>query len=121
MDGEKVGRKTKVTSKEDDCIGWGGCATKGKFDSRQMRNRPYRVHTPANAIEKAVRMALERGKLHNLMFDVPDSLSHSVLRLVFKALLALPPGKQILAREQVKSRFVRHFLKLAKSKPGADM
>ncbi len=121
IDGEKVERKTKVTINDELCIGCGVCATKCKFDSMEMRNRPYRVHTPANAIEKAVRMALERGKLHNLMFDIPDSLSHSVLRLVFKALLALPPGKQILAREQVKSRFVRHFLKLAKSKPGADM
>ena len=121
IDGEKVERKTTVTITEELCIGCGVCATKCSSGAMEMLSRPHRVHTPASTIEKVVRMAIERGKLPYLLFERPDSVSHTALRAFFKVLLALPPGKQLLASEQIKSRFVRQFLKLAKYKPGADM
>lgn len=110
-----------VTVDREYCIGCGVCATKCSTGAMTMVPRAARVHTPATAVEKMVRMSLERGKLQNLIFDDASSVTHGALRLLLKAVMHLPPGKQLLAREQLRSRFVNRFLKLASHKPGADI
>ena len=85
-----------------------------------MQPRSVRVHTPESTIEKVMLMALERGKLQNLLFDNPNAAGHGVMRTFFKVLLTLPPGKQLLASQQLKSRFVRFLVNKASSRPGAD-
>lgn len=105
---------------EDYCLGCGVCATKCPRDCITMQPRATRVHTPESTIEKVMLMALERGKLQNLIFDDPTASSHAVMRTFFKVLLTLPPAKQLLARQQLKSRFVKFLVKQAASRPGAD-
>ena len=102
------------------CLGCGVCATRCPRDSITMQPRKVRVHTPESTIEKVMLMALERGKLQNLLFDNPNAAAHGVMRTFFKVLLTLPPGKQILASKQLKSRFVRFLVNKASSRPGAD-
>ncbi len=87
----------------DRCIGCGVCASTCKSGALEMR-RHSRPQVPQNLIEKAVRMALERGRLANLIFDEDrQPLMHRVLEAVTK----LPPAQKLLASEQLKSRFVR--------------
>jgi ferredoxin len=102
------------------CLGCGVCATKCPKDCITMQPRKNRVHTPESTIEKVMLMALERGKLQNLLFDDPSAASHNVMRTFFKVLLTLPPGKQLLATSQLKSRFVKFLVNKAASRPGAD-
>ncbi len=102
------------------CLGCGVCATKCPRDCITMQPRSVRVHTPESTIEKVMLMALERGKLQNLLFDNPNAAGHGVMRTFFKVLLTLPPGKQLLASQQLKSRFVRFLVNKASSRPGAD-
>jgi len=55
-------------------------------------------------------MAIERGKLQNLFFDTQVLWSHRALAAVFGVILKLPPVKQILANQQVKSRYLEKLI-----------
>ena len=56
-------------------------------------------------------MAIERGKLQNLIFDNQVLFSHRALAAVLGVILKLPPIKQALASRQVKSRYLETLLK----------
>ena len=51
-------------------------------------------------------MALERGKLQDLIFDNRVLFSHRALAAVLGVILRLPPAKRLLATEQVRSRYL---------------
>ncbi len=91
------------------CLGCGVCHRHCQSGAIRLAPIGERVLTPKNAIEKMVLQALERGKLQHLIFD-GQALSHRALNLFFGALLSLPPAKKVLARRQLRSRFVRLLL-----------
>jgi ferredoxin len=92
------------------CIGCGVCALACHKDALEMERaaRPSRV--PANAVEKAVRMSLERNQLADLLFDEGAGLGSRFLHHAVQAITRLPPAQRLLAKEQVRSRFVRAAL-----------
>ena len=55
--------------------------------------------------------AIERGRLAHLLFDEGASRGSRFLNHVVQALNRLPASQRLLAREQVKSRFVRQALR----------
>jgi Pyruvate/2-oxoacid:ferredoxin oxidoreductase delta subunit len=112
------GEERELVFTQKHCLGCGVCATTCSCKAISMQLRGQRVIPPSDTVEKLVRMALERGKLQHLLFDDPARLSHKVLRAVLKALLKLPPGKQLLASQQVESIFLRNILKVARRTPG---
>jgi len=115
------GKERRLVFDEEICIGCGVCVRSCRIDALSMRDRPSRTIPPEHTMERVVRMALERGKLQALIFDEPDKLTHRVLRGVLGAVLNMPPAKQVLANEQLRSRFVHGFLKMAKHKSGSDV
>ena len=60
-------------------------------------------------------MAIERGKLQNLIFDNRVLWSHRALAAVLGVILKLPPIKQVLASEQIKSRYLEILIKHMKN------
>jgi len=68
------------------------------------------VITPLNGVHRAVVMAIERGKLQNLIFDNRVLWSHRALAAVLGVILKLPPIKQALATKQVKSRYLEALM-----------
>ena len=66
--------------------------------------------TPLNGVHRAVVMAIERGKLQNLIFDNRVLWSHRALAAVLGVILKLPPIKQALATRQVKSRYLETLM-----------
>jgi hypothetical protein len=60
-------------------------------------------------------MAIERGKLQNLLFDNQALLSHRVMAAVLGVILKLPPAKQLLASRQFKSRYLLALIKRFKN------
>jgi len=60
---------------------------------------------------RAVLMAVERGKLQNLIFDNQVLFSHRALAAVLGVILKLPPVKQIMASEQMRSVYLERLIR----------
>jgi formate hydrogenlyase subunit 6/NADH:ubiquinone oxidoreductase subunit I len=104
--------KRKIAKLDADiCLGCGVCVRSCSTDALSLKQREQRVITPLNGAHKAVVMALERGKLQNLIFDNQVLLSHRALAAVLGVILKLPPLKQALATQQVKSRYLESLVK----------
>jgi len=107
---EGSGQERRLVFESQVCIGCAVCVRSCRFDALTMKDRPARLIPPEHTMERVIRMALERGKLQALVFDEPDKVTHRVLRGVLAAILKMPPAKQALANEQLRSRFIRGIL-----------
>ena len=94
----------------ESCLGCGLCARNCPDGNIRLRARPERVIPPLNGTHRAVVMAIERGKLQDLIFDNRVMYSHRAMAAVLGVILRLPPVKQILACRQVKSRFLEALI-----------
>ena len=91
----------------ESCLGCGICKPACPEDAIRMEPKRQRVLVPENAWQRAVLMAIERGKFQNLLFDDFERLDHAALRAITRIVIALPPVKKALLSEQVRSRFFR--------------
>lgn len=103
--------KQKVAHLEENlCLGCGVCKGVCSQEGINLNERPERVITPLNGTHRAVVMAIERGKLQNLIFDNRVLWSHRALAAVLGVILKLPPLKQTLANKQIKSRYLESLI-----------
>lgn len=100
----------KAWLNEDACLGCGVCIGTCTTGALSLQERPARVITPVDSTHKAVLMAIERGVLQNLIFDNRAMASHRAMAAILGVILKLPPLKQALASEQVKSRYLAWLL-----------
>jgi len=108
-DPKKPHRK-QATLIEDRCLGCGLCVRACPEKVIKLKSRPERVLTPLNGVHRAVVMAIERGKLQNLIFDNQALFSHRALAALFGVILRLPPIKQAMASKQMKSRYLERLI-----------
>jgi ferredoxin len=101
-------KKAKVD--EAICLGCGVCVRACSHNGLTLRSRPQRVITPLNSTHRSVMMAIERGHLQNLIFDNRVLWNHRALAAVLGVILRLPPIKQALASQQVKSRYLEYLI-----------
>lgn len=101
----------KARLNEDICLGCGVCVRVCNKDSLLLKSREERVITPLNGVHRAVVMAIERGKLQNLIFDNQVLWSHRAMASVLGVILKLPPVKQMMASRQLKSRYLESLIK----------
>jgi ferredoxin len=99
-------KRRKARVNEELCLGCGLCVRVCKTKSLRLKTRPQRVITPLNSVHKTVLMAIERGKLQNLIFDNNALASHRAMAAVLGVILRLPPFKQAMASRQMKSRYL---------------
>ena len=92
------------------CIGCGVCTGACRKQAMALTPREKRPLVPKDYVEKALRMAIERGRLAHLVWDEGAGRGPRFLNRILAALLALPPASQALANEQLRSRFVRFAL-----------
>jgi ferredoxin len=104
-DPDKPFRK-KAKLNEDICLGCGICLKGCDKKAIRLHSRNKRVITPVNSVHRVVMMAIERGKLQNLIFDNRVMFSHRAMAAVLGAILKLPPLKQVVASQQFKSRYL---------------
>jgi formate hydrogenlyase subunit 6/NADH:ubiquinone oxidoreductase subunit I len=107
-------KKAKVS--EDICLGCGVCARICDKQAIRLEERGQRVITPVNAAHRAVVMAIERGKLQDLIFDNRALASHRAMAAILGVILKLPPLKQVMASQQMKSRYLDNLLSSRTSK-----
>ena len=105
LDGKRVGKMRAVVD-EEICLGCGVCHAACRRQALRMAAREQRVLTPANTLDRVVRMALDRDRLQHLLYDEGDGLPALVANRVLGALLELPPTRRAMANEQLRSRFV---------------
>lgn len=100
------------------CLGCGVCYSQCKFGAATMRSRERRVYTPETLFDRMVAMAIERGKLADLLFDDPTRLSHRALGRVLRLLERSPPWKAAMAVRPLRSAFLNAMVTRAKRSAG---
>jgi len=103
-------KRKRASVDEGMCLGCAVCVRACRSNGLSLRSRPERVITPLNSVHKAVLMAIERGKLQNLIFDNQALASHRAMAAVLGVILGLPPLKQALASRQMKSRYLETLI-----------
>jgi ferredoxin len=98
------GKKAKTN--QDICLGCGVCLKGCEKKAIKLLSRKERIITPVNSVHRVVMMAIERGKLQNLIFDNRVMFSHRAMAAVLGVIIRLPPLKQALACRQFKSRYL---------------
>ena len=91
---------------ESVCLGCGVCHGACKFGAIAMRPRAQRVFTPETVFDRVAMMAIERGKLADLIFERPDGLGHRALARLVKVIEWSPLFKAAMAIRPLRSAFL---------------
>ncbi|MCX5853640.1 MAG: 4Fe-4S binding protein [Deltaproteobacteria bacterium] len=110
-----MSKREKVKLNEETCLGCGLCVRNCPADAIRLESRPKRVITPLNSTHRVVVMAIERGKLQNLIFDNRALMSHRAMAAILGVILKLPPVKQAMASRQMKSRYLEALIERFKN------
>lgn len=108
---ESPGRSVRGVVNAELCLGCGVCYSQCGQGAIKIRPRERRAYTPEDFFEKAVRAAIERGRLSDLIFDMPEKLSHRAMYRILSALEKSPPGRAALAIRPLRSAFLNAMLK----------
>jgi ferredoxin len=112
-------RPAKVAAYDPEiCLGCGVCSTICPTGAARMRSRAQRVLVPETVFDQRIAMAIERGRLADLLFDDPGRLSHRAMRRIVHALEKSPPFKAAMAAESMKSSFLRAVVRAARKASG---
>ena len=110
--------KKRAVRDETLCLGCGVCHGACKFGAIVMKARDQRVFTPETVFDRIVTMAVERGKLADLVFDNPQRLSHRALARIVGILEKSPLWKVPMAVKPLRSAFLNRIAAEAKRKSG---
>lgn len=103
-------KRKKARVNEAICLGCGLCVKACSKNAMSLKERSNRVITPLNSAHKSVMMAIEQGMLQNLIFDNRTQWNHRAMAAVLGVILSLPPIKQAMASQQIKSRYMEWLI-----------
>jgi ferredoxin/cell division protein FtsL len=104
-EGDGKGKKKWAVRDETLCLGCGVCYSSCKLGGITMKPRIQRVFTPETTFDRLVAMAIERGKLAELLFEDPRRLSHRALGRIVGVLEKTSPYKAVMAVKPLRSAF----------------
>ncbi len=88
------------------CLGCGVCADACRWDAHGMTQREERPHVPADTMERVVLMAIERGKLGDLLYDNVGSRLGQMAAKALGVIERMPPWKAAMTADRLRSTFV---------------
>ena len=103
-------RKRRAELDASICLGCGVCTRVCAVDGLHLEPRPERVVTPVDTLHRTVLMAIERGRLADCIFDNRALVSHRAMAAILGVILRLPPTKQVLATQQMRSKYLVKIL-----------
>ncbi|MCK5452726.1 MAG: 4Fe-4S dicluster domain-containing protein, partial [Calditrichia bacterium] len=106
--GKKHLKRAKLEA--DSCLGCGICVSVCPKNAISLKSRSERVITPLHTTHRVVLMAIERGKLAELIFDYQAISNHRAMAAILSVILNLPPLERFLASKQFKSRYLLKLL-----------
>ena len=113
-DDEINNKSKKVKINEEICLGCGVCVRACSNKNITLERRKEQIITPVNSVHRIVLMAIEKGKLQELIFDNQAFGSHRVMAAVLAVILKLPPIKQMMASKQMKSIYLEKLFERIK-------
>jgi ferredoxin len=116
---ESAPGEKRAKCEEDLCLGCGVCYQACNHGAISMKPRPERVFTPETVYDRMIAMAIERGKLADLIFSAPQSLSHRALGRILAVIEKCPPYKALVAIRPLRSTFLNALVRLNRSSPRA--
>jgi ferredoxin len=96
------------------CLGCGVCATACANGGVTFQPRPQRAYTPEDMYDKTVSMAIERGKLADVIFEQPEKLGYRAMKRIVQAIEMSSPVQAALAVAPLRSAFLNGVVKVAK-------
>ncbi|MBN1591086.1 MAG: 4Fe-4S binding protein [Pirellulales bacterium] len=100
------------------CLGCGVCCQACPETASRMKPRPQRVHTPESVFDRTVLMAIERGKLGQLIGDAPNRFGHRALGRIISLVEKTPVLKAALNIGPLRSAFLNRIVVSAKRETG---
>jgi ferredoxin len=94
----------------DRCLGCGVCHDVCRWDAHGMDEREDQPYIPARTMEKVALMAIERGKLGDLLLDNIGSRLGPLAATSLRVLEKMPPWKMAMANQKIRSKFVSTML-----------
>ena len=107
-------RKNQAALDTSLCLGCGVCYSSCKSGAIRMKARPQRTLTPEAIFDRTVQMAIERGKLAEIIFETPEKLHHRALGRILSILEKSPPFKAAMAVKPLRSAFLNNMLREVK-------
>lgn len=96
------------------CLGCGVCVRGCPFSALRLVRSERVPITPVDTAERVIRMAVERGKLQNFIFDNRLQFSHRAMAALVGAVLRLPPAKRALASRQLGSNYLDRIIAMSR-------
>ncbi len=103
-------RKNWAVVDAERCLGCGVCDDQCRWDAREMVERDEPRYIPEDTLERAAYMAIERGKLGDLLLDNVGSKLGPIAAATVRVIEKMPPWKMAMANQKLKSRFIGALL-----------
>ena len=117
--GEVAGRKRMWAVRDAElCLGCGVCYATCKHGALTMQPRVQRVFTPETTFDRMVAMAIERGKLGDLLLDNLEGWGYEALARVVHVLEQTPFTTVVNAIAPLKSTFLTAIVHAARLSSG---